>query len=84
MKIIIIATAFLMVGCAKEEVKAKDCGCDRVVRVIPGFDINLDGGGTYYKGGAVTINDCSGEQRTRDLGNYVSSPNTKIGDCIYN
>ena len=81
--IILLISISLMIGCVKKETP-KDCHCDRIIRVIHRFDIIKDNGQIYYQGGAITINDCSGEQRERDLGNYVSKPSQKVGDCLYN
>lgn len=84
MKKLIIAAALLMVGCQKEEVKkepVKDCNCDRIVRVLPGFDIIGQNGQIHHSGGAITINDCSGEQR--QFGNRTPQYrfSQKVGDC---
>lgn len=84
MKKLIIAAALLMVGCAKEEVKkepVKDCGCDRIVRVLPGFDIIGQNGQIHHSGGAITINDCSGEQRKFGNGNGTYEFSQKVGEC---
>jgi len=84
MKKIIISVALLMVGCAKEEVKKepiKDCNCDRIVRVLPGFDIIGQNGQIHHSGGAITINDCSGEQRKFGNGNGTSEFSQKVGEC---
>ncbi len=83
MKKLIIAAALLMVGCAKEEVKkepVKDCNCDRIVRVLPSFQINSTTN-TTYTGGAITINDCSGEQRQFGNGNGTYRFSQKVGEC---
>lgn len=84
MKKIIIAAALLMTGCAKEEVKkepVKDCNCDRIVRVLPGFDIIKQNGQIHHTGGAITINDCSGEQRQFGNGNGTYEFSQKVGEC---
>ena len=84
MKKIIIAASLLMVGCAKEEIKQepiKDCNCDRIVRVLPGFDIIGQNGQIHHSGGAITINDCSGEQRKFGNGNGTSEFSQKVGEC---
>jgi hypothetical protein len=84
MKKIIIAASLLMVGCAKEEIKQepiKDCNCDRIVRVLPGYDIIGQNGQIYHSGGAITINDCSGEQRKFGNGNGTYEFSQKVGEC---
>jgi hypothetical protein len=84
MKKIIIAASLLMVGCAKEEIKQepiKDCNCDRIVRVLPGFDIIVPGQPIKHSGGAITINDCSGEQRKFGNGNGTYEFSQKVGEC---
>lgn len=83
MKKLIIAAALLMVGCAKEEVKkepVKDCNCDRIVRVLPNHTI-MSTTNTTYTGGAITINDCTGEQRK--FGNPTPQYrfSQKVGEC---
>ena len=83
MKKLIIAAALLIVGCQKEEVKkepVKGCNCDRIVRVLPSFQINSTSN-TTYTGGAITLNDCTGEQR--QFGNRTPQYrfSQKIGEC---
>jgi hypothetical protein len=83
MKKIIIAASLLMVGCAKEDVKQepiKDCNCDRIVRVLPSYAISSTTN-TTYSGGAITINDCSGEQRKFGNGNGTYKFSQKVGEC---
>ena len=85
MKKVLIAVALLIVGCAKEEVKkepVKDCNCDRIVRVLPGFDIIGQNGQIHHGGGAITINDCTGEQKKWGNGNGTSEFNKKVGECM--
>lgn len=75
---IIIAAVLLMVGCSKEEITktpVKNCNCDRIVRVLPRFDIVGQNGQVHHSGGAITINDCSGEQRKFGNGSQ------KVGEC---
>lgn len=84
MKKIVLAVALLMVGCAKEEVKkepVKDCNCDRIVRLLPSFTI-MSTTNTTYTGGAITINDCTGEQKK--FGNPTPQYrfNKKVGECM--
>lgn len=74
--ILLLVIAFLLIGCtlSKQEEIPKDCKCNRIVEVS---SFNMQG--QYTFGTYITINDCTGVQKTTSWTYSYNRP--KIGDC---
>ena len=74
-KIFLILAISLFVSCSNDE--QKDCDCDKVVETNYAY-FGMPGGGGWWAGNFVTINECSGIQKTWAVQTYGRP---KLGDC---
>jgi hypothetical protein len=79
--LIILATATL-IGCTSEDLETKDCNCNRVVEVSTFGTIGtIEDPAMRYFSVFVTINDCSGVQRSRNHNTTNIDLVPKVGEC---
>lgn len=75
--LLLLVSAFLLIGCTAEEVPnqvTKDCNCNRVISIS-----NQSIPGTNALGSYVTKNDCNGSLQRSNFSETFPCP--KIGDC---
>jgi hypothetical protein len=89
-KVIILATALILLSCEKEKVSVKkeDCDCDRVFKVeMSTYKIVNNGNGSasvYQCYNAYTVNDCSKFNDVKEFVEYEGRKVPEIGSCYSN
>lgn len=80
----LIILALLFASCKKQSVQpssqVKDCNCDRVVEKHKFNMVGNQPGQIIYFGDYITINDCTGIQKSGDW-NSTNDPEPIVGQC---
>lgn len=82
MRLLLIVTAIMLMGCSEEEEPPKDCNCDRVVDLNTFTFVGTpENPALNYYTTYTTINDCTGVQKQKEHTTTNNAFSPKIGQC---